>query len=167
MSSLKLLLFFLFFSALQQQARAGSTFIRSGCSPSNFLPTSLSIHLNTLLTSIAFSAFQTSYNSYATSTPTPHPKTHKTLPSTASTSATTTWASLTAHQHVYRALQASSVSSVSNLMLCPCSSIAAMNFLGKLNPCLHTRNAVQAQLTMGSFFQKRDDALGDLQNGAS
>ncbi|XP_020263455.1 LOW QUALITY PROTEIN: cysteine-rich repeat secretory protein 15-like [Asparagus officinalis] len=63
--SVSLFFFFFFFTLRLHQARAGSSFIYAGCSPSKFELNSLyQSHLNSLLASVAFSASQTSYKDF-------------------------------------------------------------------------------------------------------
>ena len=126
-------------------------------------------NLNTLLTSIAFSASQTSYNSYATGNDSSSP------PDSA----------------VYGLYQCRNDLSFSDCSTCVQSAVGQLslvcaqsyaaslqldgcyvrysneNFLGKLDTSLAYRKCSASTTDDGEFFRRRDDVLGDLQNGAS
>lgn len=160
------------FCALQHQARAkaSNTFIYAGCSPSKFQPnTPFKANLDTLLTSIAFSASQASYNSYAAGNE----------------------SSSSPDSAVYGVYQCRVDLSFSECSQCVQSAIGQLslvcaesyaaslqldgcyvrysneNFLGKLDMSLAYRRCSASTTNDGDFFRRMDDVLGDLQNGAS
>lgn len=168
MLSLRLvvILFFVF----QHQAEASNTFIYAGCSPSKFQSnTPYQSNLNNLLTTIAFSASQASYNSYAVGNDSSSP------------SDTSVYGLYQCRNDLsFRDCAACIQSAVGQLSVICAESYAASlqldgcfvrysneNFLGKLDTSLAYRRCSARTSGDEGFFRRRDDVLADLQNGAS